>query len=304
MHLITKKHLLIASLVLGGACGSKPAPVTPAPSPPKVAPAAPAPPTSTPAAPEAIPAAPTVTAMGMEDPFKRMNTAGVEALEAGYKALRKKRYAEARAAFHEVVVAYPDKPAARFQELRAAVLDGDFAAAPALWRQLLVRDFVGYSKRLDDGKELAALRKSPQWALMQAIKAELKTAYVAGLGQGFFFVARTRPAAVPGLASEGEAVKLELDQEVYHFDPGSRRIRRVSDSGGKVLAIHHDGEQRKLMMLMAGALTKSEGKLAFGKPEATVLSSLRSSGRAPSPSTPAPCRSTSASRARASRSGR
>src|SRR5262245_36613311 len=98
--------------------------------------------------------------------------------------MRSKDYDEARAAFRVVVDAYPDYTAARFQELRAAALEGDFGAVPPLWRELLARDFVGYAGRLDQGKEMKPLRTTPQWKEIVAIRNEMRTAYAAGLGRG------------------------------------------------------------------------------------------------------------------------
>jgi hypothetical protein len=214
--------------------------------------------------------------VGMEDPFVRMNSAAIKTLDSGWKALRKKKYSEARAAFQAVVAAYPDKPAARFQELRAAALEGDFRAVPGLWRELLARDFVGYAKRLDNGKEMAPLRASPQWAELEAITAEVGIAYAAGLGRGVLFVARTHVDGPPKFAWDGIAgnAKLDLNQEVYHFDPESKRIRRLSDSGGQVVAVHRDGDKREVMLLLARALKRLEGVegTAFSRPEAALLS--------------------------------
>ena len=187
---------LFVGLIVTAACRSKPAPVvTPQPAPPPAAPALqPEPPPLPPPPPMPV---------GMADPFVRMNAAGVQLVDEGWKALRQRQYGEARAAFHALVTAYPDKPAARFQELRAAALENDFAAVPAMWRELLARDFVGYARRLDSGKELAPLRASPQWKQIQAITAEMRSRYAAGLDRGVMFVARTHPAGGAGADRRG-----------------------------------------------------------------------------------------------------
>ena len=278
------KTVSIVACSLGlvlGACKPQPAAQPPPkpvePAQPSLAPALRMPST---AEVPAAPARPEAPLVGMADPFKLMNTAGAKTLDLAWKALKKKDYFSARDAFHEVVAAYPDKPAARFQELRSAALAGDFAAVPALWRQLLARDFVASSQRLGGGpsagpyagKELAPLRKSPQWQQIQAITTEMKAAYRAGLDEGVFFVARIHPRTGTGYEDDGEPVKLNLDQEVYHLDGKTQRIRRLSDTGGRVLAIHHDGEHRQVMMLLAGAFKKSGGLPAFSQPEAVVLS--------------------------------
>jgi len=262
---LNAKRLLVLFCLLPGACGRP----TPAPKPRASAPSPP--PEPEPAAPAATkPApAPEPTVVGMEDPFARMKQATANKLNDGYRALRKKKYSEARDAFHAVVAAQPDHMGARFEELKAAALEGDFAAVPPLWKELLQRDFVGYAERLERPKDLAPLRASPEWSKVQAIKAELKTAYAAGLDKGFLFVARLRPHGVPTFADYSDAAALELEQEVYQFDPTSKRIRRLTDTGGQVVAIHRDGG--KVMVLTAKTLKKVEGGTSFSKPEATLL---------------------------------
>jgi hypothetical protein len=281
---LTVKQVLLVTALVGAACEGNPPPLSNAKAPvgksdelpkmkdgegTKVAAPVPPPPTLTPP-PAPVPSA---TVVGMTEPFKLMNAASLRTLDMGWKAMRRKDWDEARAAFHEVVMAYPDKPAARFAELRATALAGDFAAVPALWRELLARDFVGYAGRLDGGKEMAPLRKSPQWAQVKSITTEMKARHLAALERGFFFVGRLRPAGavLTGAEVDGESVKLSLEQEVYHYDPGSERIQRVSDSGGTVLGLHHDGEQGKLMVLTGGALKKTGGALAFAAPQASVI---------------------------------
>ena len=110
-----------------------------------------------------------------------------------------KKYDDARTAFAAVVAAHPDYTPARFQELKAAALGGHVADVPALWRELLARDFVAYAGRLDKPKDLAPLRASPEWARIKAQEASIKPAYAADLGKGLFFVARGRDVAMkPG----------------------------------------------------------------------------------------------------------
>jgi hypothetical protein len=264
--------LLLILLLTGSACESpqKPTALPPsAPSPPPVVKMAPSAPVIAPL-PSVLPAPPAPPPIGVEDPFARPDPTVLRTLDAGWRGLRKKDYGEARAAFHAVVNARPDHTVARWQELRAAALDGDFGAVPSMWRELLARDFVGHARRLDTSKEMKPLRASAAWAELQAITREMQATYAAGLGRGLFFVARTRGHL--GAKLEGDETKLELDQEAYHFDPTSRRIRRLSDTGGHVLAIHHDGERRQLIMLTAGTMKKTLAGEAFGKPEAVALS--------------------------------
>jgi hypothetical protein len=261
---------LFVSLALAGACKKQEPTPTPAPAPrPEVVPLMP---TVKPAAAEPAPAAPAAAVIGMEEPFARMTPTAVKMLDAGFKLLRKKKYPEARQAFHDVVVAYPDNTSVRFQELRAAALAGDLGDVPGLWRELLARDFVGYAGSLDQAKELAPLRKSPYWAELKIIKGESKAAYAAGLGRGVLFVARARSGAAPRFDDETNKAKLDPSQEVYHFDPASQRYRRLTDTGGHVIAIHHDTQRGQLIALLGRSLTKTQGAPAFEKPEAVLVS--------------------------------
>jgi hypothetical protein len=268
MNRIVAKGMIFSLFVAGAACKSQPArpPQVVAPAPAPVVPEVPVPAVMPPAPPPPV---------GMADPFVRMNAAGVQLVDEGWKALRLRQYGQARAAFHAVVAAYPDKPAARFQELRAAVLENDFEAVPGLWRELLARDFIGYARRLDSGKEMAPLRASPQWKQIQEITTDMRARYSGGLERGVMFVARTHLGEVPELTAEGGETRVSLNQEAYHFDPISRRIRRLSDSGGQVVAIHPDTDLRQVILLAARTVRKVGGGVAFTRPEATVLS-LRS----------------------------
>lgn len=269
-------HRSFVALLLLTACETAPPPstrarpATPPPTPKVVAKAPAEAPAKVAITSPASPApAPTPsTPIGMEEPFKRLDARAAKKLNEGFTALRKKQYLEARAAFGAVVAAYPDHTGARFEELRAAVRDGDFAAVPPLWRALLARDHVGYAGRLDRSKEMAPLRASEQWAELQAIKGELGARYTAGLDKGILFVARVRPYTGPKF-DDTDAAKLELEQEAFHFDPTTGRIRRLTSSG-TVVAIHRDGS--KVMLLTAKALKKVKGGTAFSKPEAALLS--------------------------------
>jgi hypothetical protein len=273
------RPLLVAALVLAagaGGCTTKTKTTTTATRPGNSAPAA-TPVAERPVEAPTMPPRPPVV-VGMDDPFVRMNTTALRTLDAGWKAMKRKQYPEARTAFEAVVKAYPDKPAARFAEVRAAILAGDHAAVPALWRQLLARDFVGYAGRLERGKETAALRAGPHWAEVQGVEGEMAVLYPSGLGRGFFFVARTHLNAPPTFSQEpgapGEG-NVTLNQEVYHFDPTTRKIRRISDTGGRVVAVHRDGQKhQQLMLLLARTVKKVEGAnaMAFARPEAALVS--------------------------------
>jgi hypothetical protein len=210
--------------------------------------------------------------VGMEDPFARPNAEAARALNAGYRALRARKYDEARAAFASVVRAAPDHTAARFQEVRAAILGNHFGDVPDLWKELLARDFVAYAGRLARPKEFVALRAAPEWARVQALEGGVRPAYAADLGRGLFFVARTRDPGPPHFGADGEA-KLELSQEVYHYDPTSGRYRRLTETGGHVWAIGLSPDRKLLTFLVTPRLTQeaATGKTDFTEPQGGMV---------------------------------
>lgn len=218
---------------------------------------------------------------GMEDPFVRLNAETARTLSAGYRALRARKYDEARTAFASVVRAAPDHTAARFQEVRAAILGGHPGDVPDLWKELLVRDFVAYAGRLARPKEFVALRAAPEWARVQALENTLRTAYAADLGRGLFFVARTRDPGPPHFGPSGEA-KLELSQEVYHYDPASGRYRRLTETDGHVWAIDLSPDKKFLTFLVTPRLQQeaATGKTGFTEPQGGMvdLTTLETTG--------------------------
>jgi hypothetical protein len=221
--------------------------------------------------------------VGMDDPFARMAAETVKLLNGGYKALRGKRYPEAAAAFAAVVAALPDYTPARFQQLRAAALDGRFADVPDIWRELLARDFVGYAGRLDKAPELEPLRASAVAPRLRDIQEAIAPAYAAGLSTGVLFVARTHAAEAPKLDATGVA-KARLTQEVYHFDLSTGRYRRLTDTGGRVFAVAVSPGGKSLALLVTPALARlPDGRLAFRDPEGAVvnLATLQLTGPAP-----------------------
>jgi len=56
------------------------------------------------------------------------------------------------------------------------------------------------------------------------------------------------------------------------MDPSTGRIRRLTDTGGRVVAIHPDAQRERLIVLSARALKRGEKGTSFDKPEASVLS--------------------------------
>jgi hypothetical protein len=106
--------------------------------------------------------APTTSPAGMKVPFTPLDAASAKSLAAGFKAFRAAKYADARDLFHRVVVARPDYTPARYQELRAAALADPSSDLRERWRELLMRDFIGYAGRLKTQKEFAPQRGSTQ----------------------------------------------------------------------------------------------------------------------------------------------
>jgi hypothetical protein len=195
--------------------------------------------------------------VGMDDPFTRLNADAARSLKAGYKAMQAKKYDEARAAFAAVVSAAPDNSPARMQEIKAATLGGHMADVPALWKELLARDFVAFAGRLDKPKELAPLRGGPEWARIKALEASIKPAYAADLGKGLFFIARGRDLTVKP-ASDG-TVKTELNQELFQVDLGSKRYRRLSETEGRVFAYSLAPERKAISFLIVASFADASG---------------------------------------------
>jgi len=221
--------------------------------PPAPAPAAPAP---------AVNAGPPPSVIGMEDPFARLSGDAAKSLKAGYKATQAKKYDEARTAFAAVVSAAPDYSPARLQELKAAALGGHAADVPGLWKELLGRDFVAYVGRLDKPRELAMLRGGPEWAQIKAYETSVRPAFAANLGKGLFFLARSRDVAMkPAAAGTPNVggVKIELNQELYQFDLGSKRYRRLTETEGRVYAFAIAPEHKMISFLLIGGIANAAG---------------------------------------------
>ncbi|HLK89539.1 MAG TPA: hypothetical protein VKZ18_06580 [Polyangia bacterium] len=256
--------VVVSSFTLAlGACSKKAAPPpAPAPAPAVRAPAEPLPP------------------VGMADPFARLTGDGVKSLNAGYKAMRAKDYDAARTAFAAVVAAFPDYSPARMQELKAAALGGHTADVPALWKELLARDFVASVGRLDKPKELAPLRAAPEWSRLEALEASVRPAYAAGLGQGILFVGRERD---PGVKGDEDMAKLDLHQEVYSVDPALARYRRLTDTDGHVYAFSVAPGNKALSFLVVTTFAAPTGATEFLDPNVSSidLATLETTGPLP-----------------------
>jgi hypothetical protein len=110
---------------------------------------------------------------------------------------------------------------------------------------------------LHTSKELAALWTSPRASGLEAIRAAARDAYAVGLAQGVFFVGRTRPAR-PTLYDEAGKPVFDLNEEAYQFDPASGLVRRLSDTGGRVVGIKVDRASKILVMLIVDGLEPSQ----------------------------------------------
>jgi hypothetical protein len=208
------------------------------------------------AAPAAKPAPEPLPVVGMEDPFVRLSGDGVKSLKAAYKAMRAKDYDGARVAFAAVVTADPDDTAARMQEVKAAALGGHTADVPALWKELLARDFVAFAGRLDRPKELAPLRAAPEWPRLKSLEASVRPAYAAGLTQALLFVGRTRDPAVKG---DDATAKVDLFQEIYAVEPGLTRYRRLTETEGHVFAFSAAPGQKAVSFLVVTTIAAPTG---------------------------------------------
>jgi hypothetical protein len=209
--------------------------------------AAPAPEGGAPVATDKVDAGPPPI-IGMEDPFARLTGDVAKSLKAGYKAMQAKKYDEARTAFAAVVSAVPDYSPARMQEIKAAVLGGHTADVPALWKDLLGRDFVAYAGRLDKPRELAPLRAGPEWARIKAVETSVRSPYAADLGKGLFFIARSRDLGVSKAGSD--MIKLALNQELYQLDAAGKRYRRLTETEGRVFAYSVAPGQKAISFLV------------------------------------------------------
>jgi hypothetical protein len=216
--------------------------------------------------------------VGSTDPFSRLPTEASKLLATANNALKLKRPQAAVAALQNVVDQAPEYTPGRWTLVRALAQLGRFDDVVAAYEPLIARDFVGYAGKLDKGATFAALRASPQWVKIQELERRYRTAYAAGLDRGFFFVARTRPASEPKLAGsiDGGAAgasetALDAKQEVFHYDPQSKRFRRMSDSDGHAFAVNRAPDGKTLSLLLASRLVRENGVDAFRDPRLGAL---------------------------------
>jgi hypothetical protein len=172
-----------------------------------------------------------------------------------------------------VVAQVPEYELGRWTLIRALTMLGRFDDVVAAYEPLIARDYVGYAGKLAKGSPFAALRASPQWAKIEDLDTRYRVAYAAGLDSGFFFVARMRGANEPKWSGSGEGdaagaseAALDLKQEVFHYDPQSKRYRRITDSDGHAFAINRAPDGKTLSFLVAPRLHRENGVDAFRDP--------------------------------------
>jgi hypothetical protein len=266
------KKLAFAALLLACACKKK----EPPPAAPKVAEPAP-PPKAAPPSNEPPP-----PPVGIADPFARQLTGdSVKLLQKAYKALRVKKWDEAQAGFSQVIASAPDHASARWGLVRTLALSGKASEVAEAYEAVLLRDYVGYATRFDKPKEFAPLRGGPEWARIGETRDKMRDRWAQALAGGFFFVARLHAAAEPKFEGGATESPLALQQEVYHYDPGSKRFHRITDTDGHAFALH--AAEKSLTFLVAQRLYRSEGVDAFIDPKlgAITLEDLTVSGPFP-----------------------
>jgi hypothetical protein len=218
--------------------------------------------------------------VGMTDPLARLNSATAKSLQRGYKALNAKNWEECAAAFSEVTAALPDYLDARYYTARALLNQAKPAEARQQLEELLKRNYVAYAGRAASSKDWLALRTSPEWEPYKQAEARIKSAYATGLAAGVTLVARTAaakpvkyaPVADAALAKEGlQEAKLELKQEVIHFDPMSGRYRPLTHSEGKVVAAQRSPDGKAVIFALAERVQHKAGKLWFVDPQVGFL---------------------------------
>lgn len=231
-------------------------------------------------------AAPQAEALGQLDAFPRLPPAATKALGRGLKLLAARKAAAAVAPLREAVAAAPADLGARYQLARALAAGGpeDRVAAIAELRAVLQGDLLGYQGRLK-GRDWQALLASPEGAALQPLLQDLRRRYAQGLAEGLVLVARTRPgrAAAPTRGRGASAGRVALQQEAYHFDPAQGRFRRLTDTGGAVLAALRSPGGEALLYLLVDRV--SGGDVFLGARVAMLdLRSLELVGPFPLPS--------------------
>jgi hypothetical protein len=215
--------------------------------------------------------APQLLPVGMSDPFTGPKGDAAKLWDTGRVGLQNKKPQVAIAALQNVVHDTPDFTAARWALVRGLAMAGRFDEIAPELEQLLARDAVAYSDKLDKAKELGPLRASPAWPKLQQLEQRYRAAYAQGLDRGFFFVARVHAATEPAFAAGAVEAPLALKQEVFHYDPDAKRFRRVTETDGHVFAINRAPDGKSLAFLVAMRLHREHNLDSFIDPKVAVL---------------------------------
>jgi hypothetical protein len=144
-----------------------------------------------------------------------------------------------------------EDPGLRLVRARALLRAGKPAEARAQVEQALRLDLPGGLAALA-GRDLQPLRDSAEGPALRAAVERLRPLYAAGIEGGLVLVARSRPARTP--LFRGPVARLAPQQEAYHYDPASARYRRLSETGGQVLAALRAPDGRTLSLVLVSKL--------------------------------------------------
>src|SRR5262249_52605644 len=151
-----------------------------------------------------------------------------------------------------VVASAPDLTQAQWMLVRALLQGGQFAEVPAVWDPLIARDYAAYAKRLETSKGTTTFKNAPQRPKVQATLQRYRAAWTRGLDKGFFFAARTHAAQEPTCAEGKLDAPLQLHQEIFHYDPDSKRFRRLTETDGTAFALDRAPDGKSLSFVCAG----------------------------------------------------
>jgi hypothetical protein len=182
-------------------------------------------------------------------------SAEVMALNNEGKALyRQARWAEARSRYQAALAADPEWLAPALNAACALARQERFADAAGEAAALIRRAYVPWGRETLEAADLATLHVRPEMDLLRTAAAEAARAWGASLGDGLFFVARTRPA----VKLEGQGVLvLGLNQEVFAWLPATGRYRQVTSDDGRVLAAVRPQDGRSVVYVRAGKLVRA-----------------------------------------------
>lgn len=199
-----------------------------------------------------------VQPFGVQDPTPRLSSDAGKALAAAWKAYKAKNWSDAQQQFTAVITAAPDYLPARWALVRSLAQAGLFGDVPAAFEALLARDFLNHWKKLDEGKEFAALRAAPEWSQIGAMKARYQEAFAKTVGGGLFLVIASKAQKDP--TWNKDIAELQQNQEAYHYDPESKRFVRLTETGGHVQAILPSKDGKGVAFLVVEKVVRaSEG---------------------------------------------